>query len=77
MSYVIKAVKQAEETINVTVEFTLSDGKKEIIVPVFMPESKEAIIQSIENREISEQRRIDGIKMVASLAKEMQAEING
>lgn len=58
--YVIKLKEIDGSTINTDVEYTMNDGSKLLCrVSHFMPQSKEEVIQNIEQRQISEQARID------------------
>lgn len=72
MSYQIISKEVNGETINTVVVFTINGKELEpISIPHFMPQSKEEIIQGIENREISEQRKMEAIEKNVSLLNEL------
>lgn len=72
MSYQIISKEVNGETINTVVVFTINGKELEpISIAHFMPQSKEEIIQGIENREISEKRRIEAIEKNVSLLNEL------
>ena len=76
--YKIKRIDAVEETINVTVDYTFKNGSVvTIIVPVFMPENRQDIITAIQNREISEQRKLDATARNIAIVSEMSKEIEG
>ena len=51
---------QESETVTVTVEYTFNDdSKKTILVPIFAPSSMTFIEESVNNRGITEQQKID------------------
>ena len=51
---------QESETVIVTVEYTFNDGTKQnILVPIFAPSSMTFIEESVNNRGITEQQKID------------------
>lgn len=72
MSYVILKSEQRAETIVTTVVFTI-DGVQlsPIEIPHFMPESKDSIIQGIENRELSEKKKLDAVKNNEQILKDL------
>lgn len=60
MSYIIKNTEVLEETLSTDVEYTFNNGETILVRVVhFMPESMDSVIQNIEQREISEQTRLD------------------
>lgn len=63
MTYTIKSSRQVEETIFTTVEYDFDGVIVEVEIPHFMPQSKEDIILGIENRAVSEQRKLDAIEL--------------
>lgn len=67
MEYKIINVEQNEDTLTTTVEMTLSTGTRTIDIVHFRPGSVEDIDQSIKNRVLSEQSKIDAINTVTSL----------
>jgi hypothetical protein len=67
MEYIITNVQQNEDLITTTVEMTLSTGVKTIDIIHFRPGSVEEINQSICNRIITEQSKIDAIKTAMDL----------
>jgi hypothetical protein len=67
MEYIITNVQQNEDLITTTVEMTLSTGVKTIDIIHFRPGSVEEINQSICNRIITEQSKIDAIKTATDL----------
>lgn len=67
MEYKIINVEQNEDTLTTTVEMTLSTGTRTIDIVHFRPGSVEDIDQSIKNRVMSEQSKIDAINTVTSL----------
>jgi hypothetical protein len=74
MSYVIKSVRQDNETIFTTVTYTFADNSiQDIEVASFMPATDDEVIEGIENREISEQRRLDAIVTNAGIVIELEA----
>jgi hypothetical protein len=74
MSYVIKSVRQDNETIFTTVTYTFTDNSiQDIEVASFMPVTDDEVIEGIENREISEQRRLDAIVTNAGIVVELEA----
>ena len=76
MSYIIKTTEVLEETINTDVEYTFSDGTVELIrVSHFMPESMEEVIQNIEQRELSEQTKINAIKRNKIISNQLEQAI--
>jgi len=60
MSYKILSTKVNGETLVTEVEYTLKDGNKVTLeVPHFQPDDDASVIEGIENREVSEQRKVD------------------
>jgi Mg/Co/Ni transporter MgtE len=77
MSYKIISIEPREETLNTEVEYTFNDGTKKIVtVSHFMPKTQEEVLQNIQNREDSEQIKIQAIKKNEELAKELDIETN-
>ena len=76
MSYKIKSSEVKEDTLNVTVEYTFKDGStEEIVVANFMPETKEQVLTSLGNREVSEQRKRDATVKNTQLKVELDKQI--
>ncbi len=72
----ILSTEVAGDTLNVRAEFTFADDSVAILtVPCFMPANKEAVIDSLDNREISEQRVRDAAVKNAGIKKELDADI--
>lgn len=73
MSYIITNKEVFGETITTDVIFTLSDGSElETRVSHFMPQSIDEIFANIEQREISEQLKIDSTKKNNLLLRELR-----
>lgn len=67
MSYKILSKTQADDTIITNVEFTIGDHVFEANVSHFRPNSLSDIISGIENREASEQARLEAISTAQSI----------
>lgn len=59
ITYVINSVVQNDQTVNVNVTYTLSNGPLNLIVPIFMPSNSDDIISGVVNRGITEQNKLD------------------
>lgn len=60
MTYKMLSATQDSETVVVTVEYTFNDNSKQtILVPIFAPLSMVYIDESVNNRGISEQEKLD------------------
>jgi len=78
--FVINSTKQEEDgmTLTLNVTFTLQDGTEIILnVPIFQPQSKEDVIQSLINREASEQVKYDTLPVNLSIKKELDETVVG
>ncbi len=62
MTYKMLSATQESETVIVTVEYTFNDDSKQtILVPIFAPPSMVYIDESVNNRGITEQQKLDVI----------------
>lgn len=74
--YKILSTKVNGETLTTEVEYTFKDGEKlTISVPSFQPDTKADVLAGVENREISEQRKIDAEKKNITIKSEIDADI--
>jgi len=71
MSYIIKETTQNEDTITTLVEYTIGDNVFEVSIPHFRPQSAQDVITGIENREASEQAKLDAIVVAESVLAEL------
>jgi hypothetical protein len=60
MTYIMLSATQESETVIVTAEYTFNDNSKQtILVPIFAPTSMSFIEESVNNRGLTEQQKID------------------
>lgn len=72
MTYTILSTEQIEETIFTEVEFDFDGVKVECKIPHFMPGSKQEVLNGIENRMISEKRKLDAINLNRQIINELE-----
>lgn len=76
MSYKIISQEQKEDILYTKVEYTFSDGSTgEFNIPHFRPETEADVLAGIENRELSEQAKLDAIEQVTEVAKEIEKKV--
>lgn len=71
MSYIIKSTTQEEDTITTLVEYTFGDTVLEVSIPHFRPSSAQNVITGIENREASEQAKLDASVVATQVLAEL------
>lgn len=77
MSYKIISTKVDNDTLWTTVEYVFSDSsKKTVEVAHFMPANKAMVILGIENREVSEQRKVDSKATNETIKTAIDADIS-
>jgi hypothetical protein len=76
MSYKIISTRVDNDTLWTTVEYTYKDATKATVeVAHFMPTDKAAVTLGIENREISEQRKVDAKATNETIKTAIEADI--
>ena len=71
MEYKILNVAQEDDTIKTTVEMTLSDRIETVDIAHFRPQSVTDINQNIVDRLLTEQSKIDAVKIASSISSEI------
>lgn len=77
MTYKILSVEASDETVTTTVCYTLADGKTITVdIPHFSPASDADVIEGIQNREVTEQRRADATVNASKVAESLKASLS-
>ena len=75
MQYKVISKEQKEETINTKVEYIFDSGEVvELDIPHFMVSSVADVMQGIENRWLSEQRKLEATKLNAQIIEEIKVD---
>ena len=77
MSFKITATRIVkDETLTASVTFTLTDATEvDVDVPIFLPQSKEDVLQGIANRELTEQRKHDGLVTNTAIKSDIDKDV--
>ena len=70
--YIINSTRTNDETLTVNVTFKFQDDFQITLdVPIFMPQSKDDVLQALQNREASEQVKHNTIPVNESISSEL------
>ena len=75
MSYRILEVSQEAETVTTKVRYDFNGKLVEVDIPHFAPQTEDDVIDGIENRMASEQRKLDATAQAAVVVEAVRAMI--